>query len=801
MVDPAVRANPLYNDPMLFDMYMRALDEVVTDPEVQQALDDFTLSPHWLRAGMVMEACRVLGAAPREFAEYQAILGSAADVPEPGEQAASSRFDDEVGNLIRQLAVGFGVTGVAFVLAGATLWRWAESLAWAGTALVAVAWVLCVCYSLLGTQPGLRLFRSELVSGIGPDLARFRNQLMDSVSHEEFMAQARTIINTRRQDQFGHAYSVRNISGLTETHDITYQIPTGTAAELDGLLGRLDGASIGVAGPRGSGKSTLIRGYCEEGESSPAVRPQVSWRELLGIDDIPEGEDKDLRCIVSAPVDYAPRDFVLHLFAVFCRSVCHHYDRAPAPDSILDRIYTWAFDIVDILRTLIIAGLVFGLPTVIFLHWPHDIASILHIPVAWTPYIALALAILGNLYIIRKTFLVMPRRRARKLTGNTLVEAAEKNLERVRYLQTYTSGWSGTLHLPVGEGQHKREYTSAEQPLSYPEIIEQFRAFARRAASEISASGGRVFIGIDELDKIGAPENAERFLNEIKGIFGIPHLYFLVSVSDDALTAFERRGLPLRDAFDSSFDEIIHVGQLSYAESRRLLYRRVIGLTEPYVALCHCLAGGLARDLIRAARQVVRTAETLAGNRSSAPVDDEAFYSESPGEFLLLRHAPAQAIPTLGAVCSAIVGDELRRKVRAVAHVVHTNTPGQAQGLQDTLYDISRHIVLGSSGIKIVDMASQGAEHESAEAARLRFDFAAYAYFCATLQEVFTERLTTENMVNATSTSAEPGTFDALAAARNAFTLDTQFAWRSITRFRKAWSLETREPIINASEA
>ena len=130
--------------------------------------------------------------------------------------------------------------------------------------------------------------------------------------------------------------------------------------------------------------------------------------------------------------------------------------------------------------------------------------------------------------------------------------------------------------------------------------------------------GARVFVGIDELDKIGAPEQAERFLNEIKGIFGIPHLYFMVSVSDDALTSFERRGLPLRDAFDSSFDEIIQVGPLSYTESRRLLYRRVIGLTEPYVAFCHCLACGLARDLIRAARQGIGRVQRDVGRRQRA---------------------------------------------------------------------------------------------------------------------------------------------------------------------------------------
>jgi len=207
----------------------------------------------------------------------------------------------------------------------------------------------------------------------------------------------------------------------------------------------------------------------------------------------------------------------------------------------------------------------------------------------------------------------------------------------------------------------------------------------------------------------------------------------MVSVSDDALTAFERRGLPLRDAFGSSFDEIIHVGPLSYTESRRLLYRRVIGLTEPYVALCHCLAGGLARDLIRAARQVIRAGETLTGNASSSLRDDGDFFIESLGTFPLVRKVQAFETPTLGAVCAAVVRDELRRKVRAVAHVANSSIPGQAQGLQDDLYDIVRHLAQEAPAIKIVDIACKTPQDESAAVSRLRLDFAAYAYFCATL--------------------------------------------------------------------
>jgi ABC-type Mn2+/Zn2+ transport system ATPase subunit len=82
-------------------------------------------------------------------------------------------------------------------------------------------------------------------------------------------------------------------------NDSAYHVPTEITAEMDGLLGRLAGGSIGVAGPRGSGKSTLVRGYCED----------------------PGYGSGDLRCMVAAPVDYVARDFILHLFATFCRCV------------------------------------------------------------------------------------------------------------------------------------------------------------------------------------------------------------------------------------------------------------------------------------------------------------------------------------------------------------------------------------------------------------------------------------------------------------------------------------------------
>jgi hypothetical protein len=247
------------------------------------------------------------------------------------------------------------------------------------------------------------------------------------------------------------------------------------------------------------------------------------------------------------------------------------------------------------------------------------------------------------------------------------------------------------------------------------------------------------------------------------------------------------------DAFDSSFDEIIHVGPLSYSESRRLLYRRVIGLTEPYVALCHCLAGGLARDLIRAARQIGRASKTSDGG-PLATSDLDRLDPDRPPAFHLLRDGvPLQAL-TLSAICAAVVREELRRKARAVTHAATSAAPGQGRELHDALNRIARHIAVGEPAIKIVDFVGHPAADEPDSVTRLRLDFAAYAYYCATLQEVFTDQLDPERLVKATGTSSAQGTFNALAEAREAFTVDTNLAWRSITQFRQAWSLETREP-------
>jgi hypothetical protein len=128
-------------------------------------------------------------------------------------------------------------------------------------------------------------------------------------------------------------------------------------------------------------------------------------------------------------------------------------------------------------------------------------------------------------------------------------------------------------------------------------------------------SGPPIIIAIDELDKIADPAQAIEVINALKELFHVQGVHFVVSVSNDALTSFASRGVPVRDAFDTAFDSVIEVGRLTADKSYELLRQRQRRFPYPAALFCHAWSGGLPRDLVRAARSCV----TLT-NRSADPV-------------------------------------------------------------------------------------------------------------------------------------------------------------------------------------
>lgn len=322
--------------------------------------------------------------------------------------------------------------------------------------------------------------------------------------------------------------------------------------------------SLGISGPRGVGKTTVVRYFCDDAYHA-AGGGTAPGDAATGA--VPGAEEPELRMVLSAPVDYQPRDFILHLFTRLAEAVL---DSASArhPE---------------------------GRRAAVRPRWAAWLAG-------WLGWRGLALTSAADRQVPMED-------RSRRLLAD------------LRYLRTYSTGWSVSVaQVPAFGLGRSRGRQLAEQPVTLPELVARYREYSEDAAAWWRSSHegqGRVLIGIDEVDKIRDAERAESFLNDIKAVFGVPGCLYLVSLSEDALAAFARRALSIRSAYDSAFDELVAVPPMTYRNSEELLIKRVAGLPRPFVALCHVLAGGLPRDLLRAARGLINAART--GKESTLP--------------------------------------------------------------------------------------------------------------------------------------------------------------------------------------
>ncbi|MDT7785597.1 MAG: hypothetical protein QOF58_4016 [Pseudonocardiales bacterium] len=284
-----------------------------------------------------------------------------------------------------------------------------------------------------------------------------------------------------------------NQDGLAGRVSLVHQ-PTPAGERLAELVRSATGGSFALAGPRGAGKTSLLRAF-EAGAYAKA------------------GQPPDLSVFTSAPVEYAPREFLLDLYAETCCAVLKRQ--------------------------------------------------------------------------------VSARLRREALAG----------LASIAYVMTYSGEKTGKFGVKGVEFGWKGGLSVAGRALTYPEVVRNFRGFVASVAAELD---GQVVIAIDEIDRIGAGEPARRFLNELKAIFDLPGCFYLVSVSTEAQHDFELSGMGLRSVFDSSFDEVVRVEYLDFTLAKGLLRRLVVGLPEQFVALAYVFSGGLARQLVRAARAIVR---------------------------------------------------------------------------------------------------------------------------------------------------------------------------------------------------
>jgi hypothetical protein len=142
-------------------------------------------------------------------------------------------------------------------------------------------------------------------------LSAANRQIEFRVQVTEWESLRRDIVNTLESAMFATVLSAVNIAvteesgprmhvtsfdGLRQSLTNEQIVITDVYNQVEGILRERQDGSFGIAGPRGVGKSTLINYVA------------TSHRKRLGV-------------VVSAPVAYEARDFVLHLYAELCNRV------------------------------------------------------------------------------------------------------------------------------------------------------------------------------------------------------------------------------------------------------------------------------------------------------------------------------------------------------------------------------------------------------------------------------------------------------------------------------------------------
>jgi len=353
--------------------------------------------------------------------------------------------------------------------------------------------------------------------------------------------------------------------------------PTTTWLRLEHILTG-NGGAYGLYGPRGSGKSWLMLRAVEE-----ATR------------------DKGMGLWFPFPSDYDPSAFLSALSDNLASAVERRYIR--------NNVW-WAA-----MRWLQFGlGLLVAVPVVaaVVSYAGHGLTGK---PAAGTLFGTLPVqlwqataAALGALCLLAVAQFTRANRRAGRLASE-----ATALRERIRYTAALKQGVeanvSGGSRLTASL-KRAREKNLDERPTTLASLVFDFR---RLAEAIVTTTGKRLVIALDELDKIDDPAAARRLLRDVKGIFEITGVYFLVSVSAEAARALQLGALPDdgRAEFSSSFYTVLELPALDPMQITTIAEWRGWPIDPDLGGLLCLLSAGNLREAIRLAESWQAAGETV----------------------------------------------------------------------------------------------------------------------------------------------------------------------------------------------
>lgn len=136
-------------------------------------------------------------------------------------------------------------------------------------------------------------------------------KLIEPAMVDSITGHLREFVEQKTKPFFSLELPETDTSRLSEVPNPQFDVITDSRRYVRGLVEKMNGGSIGVAGPRGCGKTTLLRSFCPEGNVNP----------------------RELTIFATAPVQYEAREFLLQLFTSVCSRVVAKETKTDVPST------------------------------------------------------------------------------------------------------------------------------------------------------------------------------------------------------------------------------------------------------------------------------------------------------------------------------------------------------------------------------------------------------------------------------------------------------------------------------------
>ncbi|WP_169923756.1 P-loop NTPase fold protein [Propionicimonas paludicola] len=403
-------------------------------------------------------------------------------------------------------------------------------------------------------------YTSALQTGVRQELNAALSRVLDSSDTVPVRVGSLQLIETRRSEVV-ESRAVRSVLDFINTHEAS---------------------ALGLAGQRGIGKTTILQ--------------HLARTTTLG---------GGLAVMVTVPVLYEPEALVRRIYGEFLRQARVEAGRLTLLNTDQPRVRART----SVLTATTIAGVVTAaVGTALFVS-PDSFRSWFSDPVQATAITLIASGYVLALFQPIQSFARRQRRpEARSDSGaSRLEQVLDEAAGLLQWTQERSYGDEISTELPARllTSSNSASVKHTERPIGRPELAQHFRRTVEEYATRSGPNGRRVLICVDELDKIEQSSGALQLVNELKDLMHVGGTHFLLSVSEDALRGFSLRGVHVRDAVDSTFDEVFEVRGLTAAESHAVIVQRAPEFPPPLTRFCHAWSLGVPRDLLRAARHCI----------------------------------------------------------------------------------------------------------------------------------------------------------------------------------------------------